>query len=113
MVDTLKVRITGTPRADVPSGTRVTLRGGVRLHYDGFVTTKAEAELPKRLWGHNGRLIANQGELDAGVSRIRNILAEQVPFTAWEVALLDLVWQFEAQTAEVILAHQWARFPSF
>jgi len=111
MVDTLKVRTFGTPRTDVPTGRRVTLPNGVRLHYDGCGTIKAEAELPKLLWGHNGCLIANQRELDAGVSRFRDILAEQLDFTSWELVLLDLVWQFETRPADVILAHQWLRFP--
>ena len=78
MVDTLKVRFPGTPHVSVPAHRRMLLADGVRFHYDGFGTIRAEAELPKLLWGHNGRVLANQTELDASVARFRSILSQQV-----------------------------------
>ena len=111
MVDTIKVWFTGTPRAHVPAGRRLTLADGVRFYHDGFGNCKAEAELPKLVWGHNGRLLANQAELDASVERFRSILSQQVEFASWQWVLTDLVWQFQTRTSEVILAHQWLRFP--
>jgi len=111
MVDTIKVRFTGTPHAHVPARRRMQLADGVRFWHDGFGTIKAEAELPKLVWGHNGRLLANQVELDASVERFRSILSQQVEFSSWQLVLIDLVWQFEARTADIILAHQWRRFP--
>lgn len=112
MVDTIKVWFTGTPRAHVPAGRRLPLADGVRFHYDGFVTCKAEAELPKLLGrDHNGRLVANQAELDQSVARFRAVLSQQVEFASWQLVLIDLVWQFQTRPADVILAHQWLRFP--
>jgi len=111
MVDTLKVWFTGTPHANVPAHRRMTLLDGVRFYHDGFGNCKAEAELPKLIWGHNGRLLANQAELDASVEQFRSILSRQVEFSSWQLVLVDLVWQFEARTADIILAHQWLRFP--
>jgi hypothetical protein len=64
MVDTVKVWFIGTGRVPVPPRQKVTLRDGVRLYHDGMGTWKAEAELPKLLFGHNGRLISSQSELD-------------------------------------------------
>src|SRR5208283_553170 len=81
------------------------------FYHDGFGNCKAEAELPKLVWGHNGRLLANQAELDASVERFRSILSQQVEFTSWQWVLIDLVWQFQTRTAEVILAYQWLQFP--
>ena len=111
MVDTLKVQFTGTPHAHVPARRRMQLADGVRFWHDGFGTIKAEAELPKLVWGHNGRLLANQADLDASVARLREILSQIVKFESWKLVMVDLVWQFETRTADVILAHQWLRFP--
>ncbi|MGA9777254.1 MAG: hypothetical protein ACLPRE_01105 [Limisphaerales bacterium] len=111
MVDTIKVWFTGTPHANVPAHRKLTLAAGVRLKHDGFGNYKAEAELPKLVWGHNGRLLANQAELDTSIERFRSILSQQVEFSLWQLVLIDLVWQFEARTADIILAHQWQRFP--
>lgn len=111
MVDTIKVRFIGTPHANVPAQRRLTLADGVRFYHDGFGNCKAEAELPKLIWGHNGRLLVNQAELDASVTRFRAVLLQQVEFSSWQLVLLDLVWQFETRTADIILAHQWLLFP--
>jgi hypothetical protein len=111
MVDTIKVWFTGTPHANVPAYRKLTLADGVRFYHDGFGNCKAEAELPKLLWKHNGRLLTNQAELDAGVARFRAVLSQQVEFASWRLVLIDLVWQFQARTADIILAHQWQRFP--
>src|SRR5664280_1580180 len=111
VVDTIKVMFTGTPHTDAPTRRRLTLADGVRFYHDGLGTCKAEVELPKLLWGHNGHLVSNQAELDASVARFRAVLSQQVKFAAWQLVLVDLVWQFQTRTAEVILAHQWQRFP--
>jgi hypothetical protein len=111
MVDTVKVRFTGTPNETLPMRRRVELAGGVRFWHDGLGSCKAEAELPKLLWGHNGHLVSNQAELDASVARLREILLEVVKFESWQLVVVDLVWQFETCTTDVILAHQWLRFP--
>ena len=111
MLDTLKVRFTGTPHAALPARRRVQLADGVRFWHDGLGDCRAEAELPKLVWGHNGHLISNQVELDASVERFRSILSQQVEITSWRLALVDLVWQFQTRPAEVILAYQWQRFP--
>ena len=111
MVDTIKVRFPGKLHAEMPAGRRLTLACGVRFYHDGFDNCKAEAELPKLLWGHNGRLLANQAEIEASVARFRSILSQQGKFEPWQLVVVDLVWQFQTRPADVILAHQWLRFP--
>ena len=110
MVDTVKVRFTGTPRVAIVARKGGLLEDGVRFWHDGAGNCKAEAELPKLLWGHNGRLLANQADIEASVARFRDILLKWVEFAFWQLVLVDLVWQFETRTADVILAHQWLRF---
>jgi hypothetical protein len=95
----------------MPAHRRLTLACGVRFFHDGFDNCKAEAELPKLLWGHNGRLLANQAELEASVARFRSILSQQGKFEPWQLVVVDLVWQFQTRPADVILSHQWLRFP--
>ena len=111
MVDSLKVRFTGTPHVPIPTHRRVELSAGVRFWHDGFGNCKAEVELPKLLWGHNSRLVANQAELDECVARFRSVLSQTVLHASYELVLVDLVWQFQTRTTDVILAHQWLRFP--
>ena len=109
MVDTIKVKFTGTLRVSMPAHRRLTLADGVRFYHDGLGNCKAEAEWPKLLWGHNGRLVVNQTEIDAGGARLREILLAIVEFESWRLVVVDLVWQFQTLPADVILAHQWQR----
>jgi hypothetical protein len=111
VVDTVKVWFQGEVSGHMPASRRVTLADGVRFFHDGFHGCKAEAELPKLLWGHNGHLLTNQAELDDSVARFRLILSQYVKFQCWHWVLIDLVWQFDTRAEDVILAHQWLRFP--
>lgn len=110
MIDTAKMRFIGKP-SNVPPRRRVTLPGGVRLWHDGEGNCKAEAELPKLLWGHNGRVLANQSELDEAITKFRAILLPKVKLDSWQWVFIDLFWQFRARAADIIFAHQWLRFP--
>jgi tetratricopeptide (TPR) repeat protein len=56
MVDTIKVWFTGTPHVPLTRGRFPLPISDVRLYFDGFVTFKAEAELPKLLWGRQQRV---------------------------------------------------------
>jgi hypothetical protein len=111
VADSIKVRFTGKFRVPMPAHRRVTLAKGVRFWHDGFGNCKAEAELPKLLWGHNCRLIVSQAELDESLARFHVILLKHVQFASWEWVLVDFVWQFQTRTADVILAYQWLRLP--
>lgn len=112
MVDTVKVQLSGEVSGKVSPLKKIVLPGRVvRFYHDGFGNCKAEAELPKLLWGHNGRLLANQDELDESVLKFRSILLRFVKFESWRWVLLDLCWQFqEPRTPDVFQAHQWVRF---
>jgi hypothetical protein len=79
---------------------------GLRLESTGHSSiTKIECDLPKLLYGHNGRLIHNQAELSEAIRRIGALLHH---FTLWPagsdgsshpidlgpVSRIDLVWQY-------------------
>ena len=79
-------------------------RGEVRYH---------EASLPRLLHGHNGRLIKNQGEVDAALKLLQQKADEvcNASFLNHHYTRVDLVWQFRGDTADYILAHRNARHP--
>lgn len=110
MIDTVKVKFTGRLLAQLPPRRQVKLPNGVRFWHDGEGNCKADVELPKLLWGHNGRLLADQAELDRSIALFRESLASVVEFESWQWVLVDLCWQFRARAADVIRAHQWSHF---
>jgi len=110
MVDTVKVKFAGRVLAPLPPRRQWPLPNGVRFWHDGEGNCKAEVELPKLLWGHNGHLLADQAELDRSIALFRESLAQVVEFDSWQWVLVDLCWQFRARAADVIRAHQWSNF---
>ena len=112
MVDTVEIRFTGTAKTEIPLGKQQTLEKGVRLWHKGEGNFRAAAELPKLLYGYNGRLIADQEELTEAWHRFLAILRTKVEFTTFGITRLHPVWQWRKQAQEVILAFQWSRHPS-
>lgn len=82
----------------------------------GSDIARVEASLPKLLWGHNGRLITSQAELEQGLTKIweaANALAVVPPLSEWKLQRADLVWHFDGLGAERIVdALSAFRFPS-
>src|ERR1035437_351267 len=110
MIDTVKVKFTGRLLAQLPPRRQVKFPNGVRFWHGGEGNCKADVELPKLLWGHNGRLLADQADLDRSIALFRESLASVVEFESWQWVLVDLCWQFRARAADVIRAHQWSTF---
>ncbi len=72
------------------------------------------ASLPRLLFGHNGRLIQNQAQIDAALDLMRAKAGElgSPPATAdLRFVRADLVWQFSIDPAQVVLAHRNSRHP--
>jgi len=113
MVDTARVWFTGSPRAALPANHWVwDYAKQVRVKFDGSQEFRAEAELPKLIFGHNGRICSSQRELNLAVDRFRSALGSVAEFDEWTWTRLDLVWQWKVERAsEIILAHQWLKFP--
>ena len=107
MVDTIKVKFPGRLLFPLAARRQVKLPSGVRFWHDGEDNCKADVELPKLLWGHNGHLLADQADLDQSIAIFRESLAQVVKFTSWQWVLVDLCWQFRARATDVIRAHQW------
>ncbi len=112
MVDTIAIRFQGEPTCYMPERRRCEVSKHVRLWFDGDGEFRAEAELPKLVYGHNGRIIANQEELVAALDVFLDALRTKVAFTAYSVTRLDICWQIAAPAREIILALQWLRHPN-
>jgi len=68
--------------------------------------TRVECSLPKLVYGHNGRLIGDQEELDHAIDQLRKEVAKvaDVPdFGLWVPSRCDLVWQLGGMEAGKII----------
>jgi hypothetical protein len=99
---------------------------GIRVLIHGGVITKVEADLPKLLYGHNGRLLKSQQDLNTALARLKGVLAtisqglsDRNGFFPGDVAgdlwtyytRIDLAWQFDIAPAFVLLAMRSAKHP--
>jgi hypothetical protein len=106
------------------SGTFSSGEGRFLVH--AGVIKKVEADLPKLLHGHNGRLLKSQQEIDAALARLKAVLETisqglgtkngffpgDVPGDVWTYyTRIDLVWQFDLPPALVLLALRNAKHP--
>ena len=68
----------------------------------------AECSLPKLLFGHNGRVLESQEQLDAALAKLRVVLGSvaDVPATSeWEPWRVDIAWNFDRPARPLVLAH--------
>jgi len=110
MLDTLTIRGPWPLRQTLPSRRKLALGPSVRGWTDetGTLLESAECSLPRLLYGHNGRTLADQGQLDAGLVKLHDVLISvaDVPSEAdWSPWRLDLAWNFDLQARPLILAH--------
>ena len=86
---------------------------GYRAYGDGGCVKYHRASLPRLLYGHNGRLIPNQPDLDAARVLFQAKTEEicDLPCSSCHYTRIDLVWQFCCDVARYILAHRHARHP--
>lgn len=82
--------------------------------------SKLEVELPCMLYGHNGRLISNQHEIDKALSRLKSLLRFLSPHYYGDdaasiinghICRLDLVWQFDVPLQQIRGVLQYAKHP--
>jgi hypothetical protein len=71
------------------------------------------ASLPRLLHGQNGKLIKSQADLDAALASFEIKAGEICEFrlSNHHFTRVDLVWQFEGDPADFILAHRHIRHP--
>lgn len=81
---------------------------GLRATGDENEIKWIEVSLPRLLFGHNGRLITSQKEIDLAMRMVSRLLKEiGVQQTALRYfTRVDLVWQFQGDPAAFIAAHR-------
>jgi hypothetical protein len=117
MLDTIKFEMYAPLK--VPCQCQIPLPSGkfIRLWVDPTQSylTRVECSLPKLVYGHNGRLIDDQEELDRAMEQLREAVAKvaDVPDSGvWVPSRCDLVWQLGGMEAgKVIDVLAGFRFP--
>lgn len=115
MLDTVTVRICCPLRVRLLKR-KVDAAPGVRIWADAALETlqKVECSLPKVLFGHNGRVLENQDQIDAALKKCADILSAiaLVPdISLWKPWRVDLVWNFDLPTLALVMAHSALRVP--
>ena len=115
MLDTVTFGRDWPLRHTLPSGRLLKIKGiMLRLADCGTRLRSAEASLPRLLFGHNGRLIETQGQLDAALTKFGELLDPVVVVPSmreWQPWRLDLVWNFDHPARPLVLAHAALRVP--
>ena len=117
MIDTVRLVGPWPGKRNFLRSALVTLAAGVKVKADssGTYLRWAECSLPRVLFGHNGRVIQSQTQLDDALDRARSILAEHADIDAVEkieASQIDLVWNFPIPAVPIILAHGGLRIPT-
>jgi len=110
MLDTLRVRGAWRLKTALPGRRKVSLKPCVKVWGDSLerVLEMAECSLPKLLFGHNGRVLENQDQLDAALAKLREVLgtiADVPDISEWEPWRVDIAWNFDRPVRPLVLAH--------
>lgn len=116
MLDTVAIAGPWEARKPLPPGCFKHPDRPIRLRADrsGRFLLRAEASLPKLLFGHNGRVLANQRELDAGIEQLLGALQEFAvipPISEISAQRADLAWNFDLPARRLITAYGHTRLP--
>ena len=86
---------------------------GIRFFGSRDQIITVEASLPRVLFGHNGRLLLSQAEINAALRKLDRTLGKisQPPEDCMEFLRVDLVWHVPGSCAEFVLAHRDVRHP--
>jgi hypothetical protein len=116
MLDTIAIRADWPLRDSRPDGWRKQLSNTspIRISVKAARLKWAEVSLPKLLFGHNGRTIENQPQLDAALARLHgdlNSIADVPEIGAWQIWRADIAWNFDMKAGPLVLAHAALRVP--
>jgi hypothetical protein len=76
--------------------------------------TLAECSLPKLLFGHNGRLIEDQAQIEEALQKLFSVLttaAVMPPVKLWKVWRADMAYNFALPARAIIVGHSHLRVP--
>lgn len=116
MIDTITIRGPWRLRQTYRGRRRLRLPGKVTVWTDptGTMLESVECSLPRLLHGHNGKVLANQAQLDAALANLDMVLrsvADGPGVGEWTPYRLDLAWNFDLPAKPLIFAHAPLRVP--
>ena len=94
---------------------RVTPNIRVRTDGAGGNIRWAEASLPRLLFGHNGRVLAEQTQINEALNKLRDelsIFALVPPVSQLQAGRVDIAWNFPVLARPLIMAHGYLRVPT-
>jgi hypothetical protein len=84
------------------------LMTGARIVATNSRIVCVEASLPRVLFGHNGKLIQSQFDIEAALAKLDSRIEEITcrPLCGRIFSRIDLVWQFEGDAQSFLIAHK-------
>jgi hypothetical protein len=116
VIDTVSISADWRTRAALPGRRKLGLAPGLRVWADatGTILDRVECSLPRLLFGHNGKVIANQGQLVAALAKLHaelDRIADAPPVDRWQPWRVDMAWNFDCPARPLVLAHAGLRVP--
>jgi hypothetical protein len=116
MLDTVTAKLACPLRFRLPGRQKLSLVPGLKVWADlsGEILETAEFSLPKLLFGHNGRLLSSQSDIDTALARVSDRLSgiAVIPELAdWNPRRVDMVWNYKLPALPLIMAHAGLRVP--
>ena len=74
----------------------------------------AECSLPRLLFGHNGRVLEDQSQIDKALEELHStlsVIASVPDVKTWRVWRADMAWNFDLPARAMIIAHACFRLP--
>src|SRR4029077_19445698 len=110
MLDTVTAKLACPLRIPLPGRQKLSLVRGLKVWADqsGERLEKVEFSLPKLLFGHNGRVLTSQAEIDVSLDKCADILSTiaRIPdVPKWDVRRVDMVWNYNLPALPLIMAH--------
>jgi hypothetical protein len=103
MLDTVTLRGDWPTRIPFPGARTVRLDDAspvkVRIDASGRILQRVECSLPRLLFGHNGRVLENQGEINEAVAKLHselNAVARISDVSGWRIWRADMAWMSES-----------------
>jgi hypothetical protein len=87
----------------------------IRTDSSGENIVWAEASVPRLLFGHNGRVLEDQKQIDEALNKMQNelsIFAIVPPVSQLQAGRVDIAWNFPVLARPLIMAHGYLRVPT-
>jgi hypothetical protein len=114
MLDTVRIVGPWPAHERIPARRYMRLGKGVQVRTDNFgeEILWAEASLPRLLFGHNGRVLENQEQIDQVLNKLCDEIADVAivpPVSELHARRIDIAWNLLLPARSIIMAHSYVR----